>query len=1006
MSRNFLPPQHISQNSQEQPGRRTGLLSGGYANQPPGQQLPAPAARSAPPTSINQQPPQNMRRPPLGNVPGAFGPQGQLPPPQPQQWNGPAFMARPMQMVQRWSAKLSAMRRPEPQVDPYPLVRYRGPQPPAPPGARPPRPVPTRPERWQRSRTQKITHMMRKRRERWSHSGPNRKRVGRIIASVIASLLLLTLVIGGYSSYAYYQNQLPQLQGLANLQIEQSTRFYDRNGNLLYTLYDPYVGRSTPVSYTQIPGYLQDAQIAAEDKTFWQNTGVDFQAILRSAFIDAKAQSAQTGASTLTQQVIKNLIDNEPANKKLLEEGQSPDRSIQRKITEAALAIGLTQQFPKWKILEMYFNISPYGAQEQGVEAAAQDFFGLKPKCDASFHCIPAITYLDRDTSAGKCKNPNDDSTCPIDPILGLARASLLASIPQNPVIYDPTVHPEFYNMLLARQDYTLHQMESAQMRINLGLGAHTDYAQANGQQIEINDAVISQVESISKNFKFVGFQGYEKAPHFVQWVIQTLANQLGHGQDIDPNTGISISGYNMLLTGGFNVETTLDSNLQTYVENAIKRHITQPEYQPFLSVTTTLSQTDNLHDSAAVVMDAKTGEVLAMDGTVNYNDKSYAGAGQINMALEPRQPGSAFKPIVIAAAYQMGWYPGIVLPDHKTYFPAGYSQSLPVSDKTTYLPHDYGGGYSGRNTNIEQAISDSYNIPALKAEYYAGLQNVYNMAARLGITTIDPKKDLVNSMALGTDAVPLIEMVGAYQTFANQGVRVPPQGILGIWDNYGHQLYQYNPSKAGTRVLSPQIAYLVTSTLTNEQDRFPEFKNDHVLSMWDWPQPGGGFPDVAAKTGTTDSFKDNWTLGYTPDVVVGVWSGNANDAPMENSIGVTGAAPIWHSIIEYASGKCNTNGTAGDNYLDADQVPCPPLDLHYTDRYFSVPDGIVQQQVNTVNGLAGAGYTSYMLSADQPQQSGLNACPTNGMGGNNGGNGSGTCNGNGGGNGNGTQNP
>ena len=378
-----------------------------------------------------------------------------------------------------------------------------------------------------------------------------------------------------------------------------------------------------------------------------------------------------------------------------------------------------------------------------------------------------------------------------------------------------------------------------------------------------------------------------------------------------------------------------------------------------------TLSQSDKLHDSASVVMDAKTGEVLAMDGSVDWNDLSSAGSGRINMALSPRQPGSSFKPIVLAAAYQMGWYPGIVLPDFKTYFPKGLSQNMPAQN-STYVPPDYGTNghtYHDIPSNIELAISNSLNVPALKMEYYAGLQNVYNMAARLGITSIDPKTGLIPSMALGTDAVSLLQMVGAYQTFANQGTHIPPHNVLDIWDNYGHNLYHYDPTHPdGASVLSPQIAYLVTSTLDNEAARAMEFGNDHVLSMWDWRLPDGTHPDVASKTGTTDSFKDNWTLGYTPDVVVGVWSGNADDTSMVNSIGVTGAAPIWHSIIEYINGKCNTA---------SDQIACPPLDLNYGDRHFSKPDGIIQQPVNTVNGLRGSGYTTYMLVNEAPQQSG-----------------------------------
>lgn len=984
MNSNFSQPQNQN-NSQAQPRRRTGLLSGGYADQ----QSAAPSGQPASP--------QGFHQPPGAVLPGPAGPPGQFSPPQ-QQRQAPIFMARPVQMVQRWSQKMvatpmmqrwsqkmAAMRQPALPVDPNPLVRYHPPQ----------QPVPTheRSDPWRLSRTYKITRMIRKRRERMT---PANKRIGVIVSSIIIALLVILVSSGTISSYAYYQNQLPQLQNLANMQLEQSTRFYDRNGKLIYTLYDTHIGRSTPVSYQTIPGYLQDAQIAAEDKSFWTNNGVDATAIVRSAFIDANAGQAQTGASTLTQQVVKNLINNEPANKASLEQGQPPDRSIQRKVSEAALAIGLTQQYPKWKILEMYFNISGYGAQEQGVEAAAQDFFGLKPKCDVHFKCLPAITFLNRDLT--KCKDPGDQSTCQVDPLLGLARASLLASIPQNPVIFDPTVFPQYYDKLLARQDYTLHQMASMQPsdqqhsgppRINLGLGSQIKYAQANNQDIIINDETINQAEALSKNFKFVGFQDYNQAPHFIQWVIQTLANALGNYQNINPDNGISSTGYLLLLTGGFNVRTTLDLNLETYVEKAINRHINQPEYQKFKGYTVVLSKHNNLHDSAVVVMNAKTGEVLALDGSANYNNTKIQ--GNVNMALSPRPPGSTMKPIVMAAAFQAGWYPGIVLPDFKTYFPKERT-NLPVTSSAApiYTPPDYGGKWNNLHSNIALAIANSFNIPAIKALYYAGFDNVINTAERLGIdpdtfnqdrNALYPKNHNTSywtafgpTLALGTAPVPLLQMVGAYQTFANYGTHIPPQGILDVWDNYGHDLYHYDPRHPhGTRVLSPQISFLVTSILDNEPLRALEFGGDHDLSMFDWTLPDGTHPDVAAKTGTTDGFKDNWTIGYTPDVVVGVWSGNANNSEMIDSIGVTGAAPIWHSVIEYISGKCNTA---------LDQIPCPPLDLHFTNRHFTMPAHIIQASVNKVNGLQGTGYITYMIEGEQPLKSGLPApCINTGRG-------------------------
>ena len=745
---------------------------------------------------------------------------------------------------------------------------------------------------------------------------------------------------------------------LANQQINQSTRIYDRNGNLLYVAYDNKTatendnqtgagtGRGTPVSYNYIPGVMQDAMVAAEDHTFWDNSGIDPQGILRAATEYTSSGSVQSGGSTITQQVIKNLTHDTQV-------------SLQRKIPEAALAIGLTQQYPKWKILEMYFNISPFGAQELGVDAAAEDYFGLKPKCDARFNCIPAIAFLDRDLT--KCKNSNDDSTCRENPLLGLARASLLAGMPQSPVSYDPTLGKANKELALVRQDYVLQQMLALNMHINTALG---DQTVDNGP---ITSDIIQQVEALTKKMPFTGFQAFKKDPHFVDWIITQMEAALGNG-NVD-------AGVIPFLTGGFNIRTTIDSNLQTYVQNAAIQHIQKPEYQPFTGGYGPLNITNNLNDSAVVVMNAKTGEVLAMNGSTDWNNTNKEVDGQFNAALAARSPGSSFKPIVLAAAMEMGWYEGIVLPDKKTYFPplgSGYSPSL----TSAYVPTDYGGDatnkvYHNTNYNIRWNIANSFNVPAVKTAYFAGSANVYDMAQRLGVTAFTSAQSGDASMGIGSGSATLLQMTDAYQAFADNGMRIPPQGILDIYDNYGHHLYHYVPD--GGQAISSQIAFMITSILKDESARYPEFQNDHVLSMWDQTLPDGTHPEVAAKTGTTDNFTDNWTLGYTPDVVVGVWTGNADNSPMVNSIGITGAAPIWHSIIEYVSGYCNTA---------TDQIPCPPLDLHFPDHTFSPPpQGVVQASVNTVNGLAGSGYTSWMLDGEQPQQSGFTTQSGNGNG-------------------------
>jgi membrane peptidoglycan carboxypeptidase len=846
-----------------------------------------------------------------------------------------------MQTVRRWSGKVAAARGGN--VDQDPLVLYR----PTAPLVLPPKSKP-----WKRSHSVRVAMQMRHRRERWKQSRPTGQKIWTIILTIFTLLIVIIISSGTASGYAYYQSQLPRLQGLANQQVEQSTRIYDRHGQLLYTAYDYKSGRGIPVTYNYIPGVMQDAMIAAEDKTFWDNSGIDPQGILRAATQYSSSGSVQSGGSTITQQVIKNLT-------------HDTQLSLQRKIPEATLAIGLTQQYPKWKILEMYFNISPYGAQELGVDAAAEDYFGLKPKCDQSFKCIPAIAFLDRDLA--KCKSLNDDSTCREDPLLGLARASLLAGMPQSPVSYDPTLGKEHKTLALERQDYVLQQMLAFNMRINTALGDQLDDMGA------ITPDIIRQVEAMTEKMNFVRFQQKKYAAHFVDWITLQLETALGNG---DWNRGVL-----PFLTGGFNIRTTIDLNLENFVEKNVRHHLQDQEYQIFVGDWGPLNTVHNVNDSAVVVMNAKTGEVLAMDGSADYNDptKDPRIAGQVNAALARRQPGSSFKPIVYATAFQMGWYPGIVLPDRKTYFPDNQPGECAGITFLAWCPPDYGGGYHNLNSNIVLDLANSFNVPAVKALEFAGFDNVLNMARRFGITDID--QDAVEhtraynaqhhahenftvaqtegpSLALGTAGISLLQMVGAYQVFANQGVRVPPQGILDIWDNYGHQLYHYHTPQ-GIPVISPQIAFLMSSILSDNPARAIEFAGDNVLTMQDWDNR-----PVAAKTGTTDNFQDNWTLGYTPDLVVGVWSGNANGAYMTNRVvGITGAAPIWHDVIEYASGRCMPG--CGDLKFSPDQFVPPPH--------------IIQQAVNTVNGLAGNGYTTYMLDTEVPQQSAMTASTGNG---------------------------
>lgn len=917
-----------------------------------------------------QQPPQQFR-PNLPAKQGGGSLLSPMPPSTPQPQNdqgskGYRWVAGTMDMMRRWSGKMTAARAGNQDVPP-PMVLYR-------PGKPEVAPV-KRSEPWKRSRTLRITAQMRRRRERWGHKGATPQK----IATGVIIGFLLTIIIatsaGGAYAYGYYQSQLPYLQKIASQNIEQTTRIYDRNNTLIYELSfndlssdKQDLGRRVPVDIQYVPWVMRDAMIAAEDKTFWDNEGIDPQGILRALTENTKSGTIQGGGSTITQQVIKNLTND-------------TQDSAQRKITEATLAIALTQQYSKAQILGMYFNVASFGAQDRGVESAVEDYFHLPRNCDANFKCIPAIYYLDRAT--GPKDKPNG--------LLALARASLLAGLPQSPVSYDPTLGQQTLQNALARQKYVLDQMVSLGMKED-GVGL-------------ITPAIAAQAEALTAKMTFTPYVRPQRAPHFVHWVIDQLAQQLGDN----------------LITGGYNIRTTIDVNLEDYVEKSVQYHLRHTEYQKFLYDWGPLNTEYNVNDSAVVVMSAKTGEIMAMDGSADFwdktTDKTIAAkiGGQVNAAVQPLQPGSAMKPIVYATAFEMGWYPGIVLPDFKTYFPQGGPQT--DAEHNAYTPPDYGGSYHFFSKDIRLELANSLNVPAIKALMFAGINNVADTARRMGITAIDQDIAQYNaahgvnddvgsrfgpSFALGTAEIPLLQMVGAYQVFANNGVRVPYQYLLDIWDNYGHNLYHYDPTHPpATRVLSPQVSYLMTSMLSDEGSRALEFGNDHDLSFYEW----NAARMVAAKTGTSDKIingrdyiVNNWTIGYTPDAVVGVWSGNANgDHLADRVLGVTGAAPIWNDIMEHVMGRCDTpflTTQYAGMYPDGTSAPC--FNFGFNDQTFPVPDGVIQYPTSAVDGLRGSGNYDWMLPGDVPQQSGIVAAPpTNGGGNGGGGNGGG---GNGGG--------
>ncbi len=666
--------------------------------------------------------------------------------------------------------------------------------------------------------------LMKRRQQRYQENMKDSMRpLALFIIFLIVFISLISSSLGG--AYAFYQSQVPLLNGMANHTLFQSTRIYDRKGRLLYELYDPKYGRRTYVNYNDISPLLINATVAAEDHTFWTNSGVDVQGTLRAALANLQNSTVVEGGSTITQQLIKNQLY------------LSQARSIQVKGQEAILAYGLTQQYPKWKIMEMYLNTVYYGDLNYGVEAAAQNYFNLQPKCTIS-RCVPAVSQLD------------------------LAQASLLAGLPQSPSYYDPTTNQP---VALARQKLVLQSM------VDLNL-----ITAKQAQQAEVEMA----------KYKFKTFSHNIQAPHFVHYVIDQVLVPMLSGQYGEQD------GAQMLFDGGYNIYTTLDLNVEKHIEQLTYDHLYKGTCD-YLGCGP-LNTRYNLNNAAVVVMDPANGEILAMNGSANYNDKNPKVDGNFNAATALRSPGSSMKPFIYATAFEMGWYPAMILQDHQTIYPTRDKNSK----SGWYTPQNYDGLFhSGFPMTVRNAIANSYNIPALDAIEFTGIPNVLNTAARFGLTEISRRSpsSLGPTLAIGTAEDSLLNLTGAYATFANRGVRVPPTSILEITNNVGQPLYTYDATHPhGVRAIREDVAFLISSILADKASRYHEFLPGNPLEL-DRP--------AAAKTGTSFSFKDNWTLGYTPYLAVGVWAGNNNGSQMNNGvIGITGAGPIWHDVMEYVS--------------------------------------------------------------------------------------------------------
>ncbi len=646
--------------------------------------------------------------------------------------------------------------------------------------------------------------------------GPNLWRWIQILFFLGVSAVI-ALGIGLIGGYIYIAQDLPSVDDLAARASQfETARIYDSQNNLLYEINDPNTGRRTRVPLEKISPYLIAATIATEDKNFYSHPGFDPVGIVRAIFQNVQAGDTVSGASTITQQLVRQLV---------LSPEERVERSNWRKIREIVLAAEIERRYTKREILELFLNENNYGNLAYGIEAASELYFN-KTAAD-----------------------------------LSLGEAAMLAGLPQAPAVYDVFTNRKAVE---GRQLQVLSLMRQVSQERNcITLDVDTS---PNPVCVDVESVTVAISDMQTRTF--TAPRNDARFPHWVLYVRQQLEAQYGQ----------------QLYRDGLSIYTTLDPNLQTLAEQIVAEQIAA-------------LQDRNVTNGALVAIDPRTGEIKAMVGSDNYNDPI---DGQINMALIPRQPGSSIKPFVYGLAMERGWTPATLLWDVPTEFPDGAN--------APYKPTNYDGLFHGP-VLLRYALANSYNVPAVRAAEFTGVRQdggIVQFMSKFGVTTLT-RTDYGLSLGLGAGEVLLLQMTGAYATLARQGQRVFPISIKRIVNLDGKVICeqplsptelrsdpppcQTPPEGWGQPVISAETAYLLTDILSDNAARTPAFGPNSPLAL--------SFP-AAVKTGTTNDYKDNLTLGFTPELVTGVWVGNADNSAMAaGTSGVTGAAPIWHTFME-----------------------------------------------------------------------------------------------------------
>jgi len=718
--------------------------------------------------------------------------------------------------------------------------------------------------------------------------GKLKKLIG--VSLVFFFLMLIIGSAGGLAVVAHYSSLIPNPEEVFNRKQDQYSVFYDRNGKELYKVTGKEV-RENIQSIDDVPEMVKWAFILSEDAEFYDHKGVDIVAIARCA-IGNVSRARKCGGSTISQQVLKNTYfeqlqaDYEKQGKTLTKE--------ERKIQEIIMSLRMEQQFSKDKILLFYLNEVNFGSNIYGLKTAASRYFGKEVKdltleeasILAGIPNYPAKYYPYKATSEVFCK------------------VSMGEEASESEAIKEPDVEGQLprYKDSSGNEIRKVAPYKCRQYYVLAQFSKHLDKVNAEGEILTTANITAAQTDIT----KFRSNNIDIKAPHFVFYAEDYLTS----GEfliDGKPLTEEEIR------TGGYKVYTTLDLDMQAVAEEELKK---------WVDGDNGIKKKFGVYNGAMMSINPKTGEILMMQGSkdwfgeresVDEKDPKYKNTARfdpkVNVLITPQQTGSSNKPLSYIAGIEKGMlFTSTFLPD----IPVKFGTYEPQNAEGLEMNYEEG----NQKNFLRNMLRQSRNRPAVVAADMMGVDMMVEMYQRLGLSSFKTRKDVGISAVLGAVEVKPAEQFNAYAVLANKGKYNPLQPILKILDRDGKVVWEFKPD-GGKQVVDERAAYLVT-------DMLYDYAGDTVKGLKGYP--------AAAKTGTSDNNKDMYFIGYTPEIVTGIFVGNNNNGPVKKDS--TGTWPYGY----------NASRGAWMAYMNR-------IMPRYPKTPFTRPAGIVEASVCLISG-------------------------------------------------------